>query len=374
MGAGSSLLSTSVPLTPTELNHQLITAARKGRVEELAFLLKIPGVDVNTTDTHRDTVLIWAIRSGCLATVLVLLQHPNIKINKIGRYNRTALITAAVWAINKNGTAIVMALLNMPNIQLNLADIDGCTALILAAEKGHLNTVKALISAKVNINIADKCGYTALLCAAHFNHIMVTHHLIMAHAIIHTENEDSQKILLSVLYHSKNETVYQLLSAMQFRGKVFEKPEYASLPEFVLKCKNEVWNVWKNIFDVARAFLKGGNKKKKGRMLPMLPMDIVKKIMFEPILYPSWYQHRVQHDVEFILGNMKNITNQVKAKKTDAFAKPLIFSSARQPKIANEEQKKQAIEMQFLISRFGSISLSAAHKCKPEKTKWKSKL
>jgi ankyrin repeat protein len=374
MGVAKSLLSNTMPATPTELNHQLVNAAKKGRVEELAFLLKLPGVDVNATDAHRDTVLIWAIRSGCLATVLALLQDPNITINKIGRYQRTPLITAALWANGKNRFAIVTALLNMPNIQLNLADIDGCTALILAAEKGHLDTVKALLTAKANVNIADKCGYTALLCAAYFNHIMVSHHLIMAYAIVNTENENSQKILLQVLYHGKNEAVYQLLSAMQFRGKVFEKPEYTSLPEFAVRCIKEVFNMRKNIFDIARAFLKGGNNQKKGRVLPVLPMEILKKIMFEPIIYPPWYQHRVQQDVGFILDNMTNITSQVKTKKAGVFPKPLIFSSVERVRITDEEQKTEALEMQLLTSKFGRISLSAVNEYKPTKTKWKSKL
>ncbi len=267
-----------------------------------------------------------------------------------------------------------MALLKIPNIQLNLADLDGCTALMLAAEKGHLDTVKALISAKANLNITDKCGYTALLCAAHFNHILVSHHLIIANAIVDTENQHTQKILLKILYHGTNEAVYQLLSAMQSRGKVFEMPDYTSLPEFTVKCKNEVWNIRKNIFDIARAFLRGGNKKKKGRVLPMLPMDIVKQIMFEPIIYPPWYQHRVQQDVRFILNNMASITNKLQAKKAMAFPKPLIFSPVRKPKIGDEKQKTEALEMQLLTSRLGRISLSAYNEPKPAKTKCKSKL
>jgi len=70
------------------------------------------------------------------------------------------------WAALEGHTDVVEELLKAPRIQPNYKDKDGNTALILAAQRGHADTVEALIRAKVNLNVDNKDGMTALILAA----------------------------------------------------------------------------------------------------------------------------------------------------------------------------------------------------------------
>jgi ankyrin repeat protein len=70
------------------------------------------------------------------------------------------------WAALEGHTDVVLELLKAPRIQPNYKDKDGNTALILAAQRGHSDTVDALIQAKVNLNLDNKDGMTAMIIAA----------------------------------------------------------------------------------------------------------------------------------------------------------------------------------------------------------------
>ena len=62
---------------------------------------------------------------------------------------------------------------------INALDSDGDTALMIAAELGHLDDVKTLLSSKgININFKNNYGHTALMKALDKNHKEIAKQLI----------------------------------------------------------------------------------------------------------------------------------------------------------------------------------------------------
>ena len=76
----------------------------------------------------------------------------------------------------------------------------GGTALILAAEGGHLDTVKALIAKKADINIGDNGGNTALMKAAEKGHLDIVKALIDNKADVNGKNYVDNNALILSLY------------------------------------------------------------------------------------------------------------------------------------------------------------------------------
>jgi ankyrin repeat protein len=62
-----------------------------------------------------------------------------------------------------------------------------------AAEKGHLETVRALISAKADVNAADQEGTTARMVAARIGYLQVVKALISGNADVSAKAHDGNR-------------------------------------------------------------------------------------------------------------------------------------------------------------------------------------
>ncbi len=115
-----------------------------------------------------DTALHKAVRKKDLPKINELLLQGE-PVNAKNNSGLTALHLAAQYG----HLEIVKTLLTGLNIDVNAKNNSGLTALHLAAQYGHLKIVKILLEKMVDFNIQDKHGVTALHLAAQHGHVEV---------------------------------------------------------------------------------------------------------------------------------------------------------------------------------------------------------
>ena len=190
------------------LNH----VARKGYVNMLKELLKVPGIDVNSIDNsgvtplhaavvgnhlecveellsvadievnqaiHKDgrTALCIAASFGFCGCTRALLKAENIRVNQTAHDGQTALHFAAGWGQIESLRALLLA----PGIDVNKRDMKGLTPLHLAAVNGRRGCVEVLLRvARVNVNLANNCAITPLHSAVLKNQLECVRLLLSA--------------------------------------------------------------------------------------------------------------------------------------------------------------------------------------------------
>ncbi len=158
---------------------------------------------------------IQAADSGDLNNInRYFVQNENnfFEINATNQNGDTALLCAA-----QNGhTEVVRRLLTMPDIAIN-ATRNGWTALMLAAEEGHIEVVRLLLARPdIAINTTSTTnhyGWTALMLAAEEGHTEVVR-LLLARAdiAINTSNEDGDTALMLAADERHTEVARLLLA------------------------------------------------------------------------------------------------------------------------------------------------------------------
>ena len=134
-------------------------AAQNGHTDVIDVLLKNKA-NVNAKDSRGQTALLCAIKAKKAEAARQLLKNgadPNFR-NKDGS-------TPLVWASRLGKTDIVCLLLNHGADPNPPACNDSKTPLHLAAQKGLIKIVDALLKKKAQIDAKDSQGRTALLCA-----------------------------------------------------------------------------------------------------------------------------------------------------------------------------------------------------------------
>lgn len=141
----------------------LMYACRRGQSATVVKLLEC-GADVNQYSQRDSVALFEAIDSGVVETVEPLLAHKMLDVNAIHprRFNCTALMLAA----QRGRLEIVNALLDRPDVKLNQKDLVGNTALSLATIAGQSAIVETLLEREdIEINSQNSLGSTALILA-----------------------------------------------------------------------------------------------------------------------------------------------------------------------------------------------------------------
>ncbi len=180
--AASSDQSTSVQNTMSDnvfdLEHNLVIASQNGSVEHVRELLPRWDIAIRTCkarshETHSASIdnipkiviqhmLHSAIENGHENVVRLLLARPDISVNDQPDRKMTAPLTTAAA---KGNVEIVRMLLNRPDIDVNIKS-NATTALIYAAENGHENVVRLLLSHHaIAVNEYNNNRLTALTCA-----------------------------------------------------------------------------------------------------------------------------------------------------------------------------------------------------------------
>ncbi|XP_076268661.1 transient receptor potential cation channel subfamily A member 1-like [Rhynchophorus ferrugineus] len=173
-----------------DINHQdnnkhtpLTLAAYFGHLEIVKELLgnKSPKVRVDVADVDGKTALSWACEFGHLE-IIRLLIYKHADVNHQDEDKRTPLILAAA-----NGHAeVVKELLSIglhkynksKKVRVDMSDDSGVTALMYACQRGYLDIVSTLISARADVNHQDNSGKTPLMLATSYDHLDVVDELL----------------------------------------------------------------------------------------------------------------------------------------------------------------------------------------------------
>ena len=172
----------------------IIDAVKSGDFAAVTTLLK-GNEDVEETDGNGATALFWAALKGDEPLVDLLLQHGADPFVEDSLHENSI-----TWAA-LSGHATIVTILRERGVPLTLmaacllgetatveqfvcegADVNrktahGTTPLLWAAQKGHVETVRALLRLGADINARDEFG-CALLHAAHNGHIALVAALI----------------------------------------------------------------------------------------------------------------------------------------------------------------------------------------------------
>lgn len=147
-------------------------AISKDNVEIVKELLQRKDFPVNVVaDPH--TALTWVARNGdkFLWALTELLKRTDIDIN-VPAYGKSPenSMTPLMMAAQYGHIEILKVLLSCKDIKVNKPNNVGVTALMLAATNGHLEIVKELIKHKADVTLPQKAGGGALTFAAHNGH------------------------------------------------------------------------------------------------------------------------------------------------------------------------------------------------------------
>lgn len=153
-------------------------AAAYGTTEEVLGILD-SGVDVNArNEGSRETALMTTAGGGNLETVRLLIER-GADVNAKSVEGGTALLVA----IEQHNEDVVDYLLaHGANANDKLSVEPGLTALCMAAQRGYLRILKALLDAGADPEKRAGDGSTALVNAAFKGHDDVARELIMAGA------------------------------------------------------------------------------------------------------------------------------------------------------------------------------------------------
>jgi ankyrin repeat protein len=183
----------------------LQSAAFKGKLKVVKYLVEEAGVDENRADPDGLMPLMYAADKGHTGVVAYLLGRPGININaKRGRL--TALnIACLVGRLN------VVKLLVAAGARLEAQASDEMGALASAAWGGQLEVVKYLVEeAGADENRADPGGLTPLICAAGEGHADVVAYLLSRPGI-NSDAKTNQLVALIIACQNGHLRVVQVL-------------------------------------------------------------------------------------------------------------------------------------------------------------------
>ncbi|KAG2011584.1 ankyrin repeat domain-containing protein 50 [Coprinopsis cinerea AmutBmut pab1-1] len=138
----------------------LMVASNEGHGHgAVGCILQDPDVQVNLKDWNHRTALMLASKEGHADTVGQLLRVPGLDVNSTRRG-----MTALMMAASEGHQDVVRGLLRFEGVDANaVTDEGGWTALMLAARGGHESVVRLLVTCgSARVDIASKSGRTAL--------------------------------------------------------------------------------------------------------------------------------------------------------------------------------------------------------------------
>ena len=142
----------------------LITACRKGNIEEARNLLQNPLINPNclSQDQFVATPFYFACKNGHIEVMKLLLNEDRVDINKPSIHGVTPFYSTCY-----NGHVdVVTLLLNDKRVDVNKAQDEGETPFGIACKNGKFEVVKLLLNDKrVDMNKADTKGWTPFYLA-----------------------------------------------------------------------------------------------------------------------------------------------------------------------------------------------------------------
>jgi ankyrin repeat protein len=138
-------------------NEQLLMAAQRGEIETVLKLLQ-EGADINVTDAQGRTPVMIATYKHDTEMVRALIQK-GADINMRDSQNENPLLHAGA-----QGWLDILKLAIEAKADTTLTNRFGGISIIPAAERGHVETVRELLTrTDINVNHVNNLGWTALL-------------------------------------------------------------------------------------------------------------------------------------------------------------------------------------------------------------------
>lgn len=161
------------------MSHPLVQAAERGDNDRVRQLLK-EGADIDARDARGRTAIMAATHGNRPETVRLLIEAGADMNAQDDRLDNPFLYAGA------EGLLEVLEVLIAAKADTKLTNRYGGTALIPAAEKGHVDNVRALLErTDVDVNHVNDLGWTALLEAIVLTDGGPTHQEIVRLLIAH---------------------------------------------------------------------------------------------------------------------------------------------------------------------------------------------
>jgi ankyrin repeat protein len=205
LGGGAAAQGGAAQSALSEVNKQLIAAARQGNAKAVKALLE-RDADVNAQNVKGSTALMIAANHGHVAAVKALLER-GADVNVQNAQDITALIFAA-----QNGHVEVVKALLAGGVDVNEKTKNDVTALILAAQNGHAEVVKALLDGGADVNLQNANDRTALMVAAQDGHTEAVKALLERGADVNVQLADDWTALMIAAQNGHVEAVKALLA------------------------------------------------------------------------------------------------------------------------------------------------------------------
>jgi ankyrin repeat protein len=200
----------------------LMYACRRGHKEMVKLLLD-RGALLNITSDRGRTALFEAIlrnnhvQINTTTVVDLLLNHPrhleiDLNITNHQCFDRTVLMVA-IDQNTRTSAAIAISLLKLPNLDRNKQDSRGNTALTLAAARGNLDVVNALmIFEDLKLDLRDSvAGRTALMYAAAGGHPNIVDALLQRGADLDLQDFSGATAALRAAEKANQEVLERLI-------------------------------------------------------------------------------------------------------------------------------------------------------------------
>lgn len=143
------------------------------RVEQIRNHLAL-GEDPNAVDAEGQPAIMQAIQDGAWKVYDLLVRHRNINVNVVNAHDETPLMYLSVIGQTKRAADLIAK-----GAEVNRL---GWTPLHYAASKGHLDTVKLLLSNEAIVNAPSPDGTSPLMMAAYSGSEEVVRALLSAGA------------------------------------------------------------------------------------------------------------------------------------------------------------------------------------------------
>lgn len=154
----------------------LTLAVGKGFAEVVSLLLGMDDIDVNERNKANITPLFLAAEAGSATITAELLSHKQINPDL---RERGSLCTPFLIAASRGHAVILVHLMRHVDVDIHASDREERTALSLAAEQGHLDVVRLLLSLGANPHHVDRRGRNCLHYATQRSHERVTSVLLL---------------------------------------------------------------------------------------------------------------------------------------------------------------------------------------------------